>query len=655
MYQEIGIFVFVEIASAHISTSGRILLTSAALVFIISSILRLLRAPLVTASVALPASATTQFQRQLQLEKHIQSEILSVSKTIHSAESLVQSLLDLFARNAASVNLIHVATILHRFASEGIPAELATRHACWPAFVDRALELLPAGTPQIKTGIAVISQLSKLTSDPRIGDAANAFMSLNDVQEAPMIIQLLLASPRSETLLDAYMQRISSTTPQLDLILLITKNVPFNIEIVYKYSRFTLKGISHIINAIVKRATSSAQRGAILKHISKHIDWTEKGRSVNAADVMAAATICKSSFKTHLMDLAISKYFDLAIPFIKEHVLSTCPLETPLAEHLISAVLSEMDSESPDAARLALALRILVSSSVKLSEDLLSGFNRLVSRSDPSKDLLDLVSLLAHCESSFASYLSTIAWPRSTFADVARLVDALFMLSDGSFPDIELGSRTDVDQISASTVMSLIAGFGPNSPTGKRLAEVFADSIEKFDLRGVVDSLNYLAITDWAKGKRRGTAMRLIQSCNICVAGSVVPALRALRRVSAPAERSAIQAFIGMQVPMISSQILTMVVQEVPVGQDILQEVTKRIKEEKFSFIEIVTVLRKFYSSSSQDLDGLFQALQVWLVPQIPKLTLVQISEITCVLEAFENREKCTSNILDQSSGIMTP
>jgi hypothetical protein len=203
--------------------------------------------------------------------------------------------------------------------------------------------------------------------------------------------------------------------------------------------------------------------------------------------------------------------------------------------------------------------------------------------------------------------------------------------------------------------MSLIAGFGPNSPTGKRLAEIFADSIEKFALRGVVDSLNYLAITDWAKGKRRGTAMRLIQSCNICVAGSVVPALRALRRVSAPAERSAIQAFIGMQVPMISSQILTMVVQEVPVGQDILQEVTKRIKEEKFSFIEIVTVLRKFYSSSSQNLDGLFQALQVWLVPQIPKLTLVQISEITCVLEAFENREKCTSNILDHSSGIMTP
>ena len=593
-------------------------------------------------------SPLTVLHTSVQREKQIQTEILAVTRAVHSEAQLGTSLMALFAKHATSFNLIHIATILHRISVGHLKPDSLRSLPEWADFLTKAIELLTIETTNLKTATCVVCSLAKfgqtVDRDPRFVAAVIAFCERNaETLDSSMLIQLVTSLPLAplestiSALMDQYATRIGPETSQQDLTFLFARNVPFDICIVEKFQQFHLDGIAQVLSGIDRRTGDDKPlKHRLVIHVLSHLSPLEELANGDKSDPMIVA--------------AMERFFDLPHTFIREHLLSASH-SSAIGTVLLASVERSIKATRFDPVRVGLALRILVANKCGQVRDTLAGLEKTIERFQApcGKDTFDLLSVLAEMDAKFLNLYIACSPPIDSVTAIGKLLSLVLMYGDAQMVEALLPSFQEVlvadttHQLSTSMVMAIIAGLtNVQSEKGddvkKILTKMYTHQLERFIVKQPVDAFNTLTIS--SKPKRVESAVKVIKAVEKnAIIGSVVPALWALRHTKSSQHKRMIEGFIHQQLFFASPEIILKCIATCSMSKPVLQEISVRLAGNKVNFTDITSILNELLrNKNGWSLDELFQTLQTWLVPQIPKLTLNQISEISEVLERFEGR-----------------
>lgn len=181
-------FVAGEVVGSSANSSQRILVLVLSNVLLLSELVYLIKQrpqgeDKTSEAVILPAAISRDNHPSSVGDKQLLGEILSITNKIQSDVDLISSLVSLIEQHAATLNLIHVSTILRKLAQVKLLTPRFVKESVWSSIlVPRCTQLLKNhGTESLffKAAVSTIIALGKAggsTLSPDLRDSINEFL-----------------------------------------------------------------------------------------------------------------------------------------------------------------------------------------------------------------------------------------------------------------------------------------------------------------------------------------------------------------------------------------------------------------------------------------------------------------------------------------------
>lgn len=595
-------------------------------------------------------------------EKLILSEILSLCSTVRSESDLISKLASFV--DVPNINIIHMATIFHRLAQVNLIRKCET---LFPAEFARLIETAKrlvtnesaeGGEPKnSKTCLSLIVTVSRIlkANDPEWNKTVNRFCSIDSVLAcSSSLVQILTSLPlqlvSQEVLLTAQNKLLSLPRDDVPTVVFSQTDLVHsmqrlcNLELILLVSKFGPKNMNAILSAI-QRKWRGSKNVVYLSHISNHLDPLLEGVSAcSPQDLVACFSVCPDSIKPRMHAALVDSFFQLPIHFIKDHVMGIFQTgkETNFNFHRIFSQYLKNDVNFD---RIRLGVSCLLATQTVPPHDLLESILIKVQNASLTSDTANLLALLGHIDDRFSDFFKSKLLNLEKSDPQIRSAALTLNL-----PSAELTCLDNcvVMRIPISELVILAALCKDGTPAKKQvLNRIYHQRLmDRFVATTPLEALCALKLNPCKNTIEK--AIRILQETQYSLeAVSVALAMLSGKRRFV----HHINEFLLKQIPACSLSILAHMVRENALRPHAIAELSKRLHDGRVSLPSVTLIVDYFTASDveSSEFDHFFKALQDWLVPQIPKLTLDQVALIANALEMFEkrNRSRADANEID--------
>ena len=605
----------------------------------------------------------TEEQRALKKiceEKRILGEIISISNCMQSETDLIQRLMALVIDKIDSINIIHIATVIHRLAQAKVlsKAKGIVSHEKWILFTTTAKKCVEKESrtrSNLRTAVSIILTLSKHVKDDSEWteivicfcestiDSLDTF-SLVQLSNCLSSLCICVDENTKNSTLSMMLKKLRLVSiPQPDLIQLILKCKEASLDdFILATQLFSPDSIHALLTGIDRRCSNEfkEKRNIYRSHIGDRLQLDQDILDACAPlDLVATFQICPDHLRNKMIDSLARKFFSFPIHFIKDVLVDLVGKE-PIFLEVFSSHLTTTDLILKiDHCRLALIS--LLSAGIVPPTDLLDSIhgslvaargsnNCMMNSENLGKSLSDLLVLLGLMDDRFSDIFESLfnkVHPQPWITTAALLLNLEFRFDSSKLPYPDL------------LVLSALTG----KPQKKR------KEVESFTAaRSLLEAACIVKLNPKQKNNYE-KALEMIKSTQSVFAIEAVPvALSLMRKVNEYPipTRSVMREFLLRQIPACSVKILASMVSFDQLRQGAIIELSHRLEHNQISFPKVVSIIACFTRSGveSSHFDDFFGVLQNWLVPKIPKLSLTEVADITNALETFEKRATTIAN-----------
>ena len=595
---------------------------------------------------------------QLVEEKRILNEILSLCSTVRSESDLISKLAAFV--DVPNINIIHMATIFHRLAQVNLLRKCET---LFPSELNRLIETAKrlvtnesaeGGEPKnLKTCLSLIITVSRIlkANDPEWNKIVNRFCSTDSVLAcSSSLVQILTSLPlqlvSQEVLLTAQNKLLSLPRDDAPTVVFSQTDLVHsmqrlcNLELILLVSNFGPKNMNAILSAI-QRKWRGSKNVVYLSHISSHLDPLLEGVSAcSPQDLVACFSVCPDSIKPRMHTALVNSFFQLPIHFIKDHVMSIFHGHKVTATNFnFHRIFSQYLKNDVNFDRIRLGVSCLLATQTVPHHDLLDSIFIQVQNSAEtslSTEAANLLALLGHIDDRFCDFFKSKLLNLAK-SDPLILSAALTLnLPSAEFTGLE---SCVVMKIPISELVTLAALCKDGTPAKKQVLNriYHLRLMDRFVATTPLEALCALKLNPCKNTIDK--AIRILQETQYSLeAVSVALSMLSGKRRFV----HHINEFLLKQIPACSLSILAHMVRETALRPYAIAELSTRLHDGRVSLPSVAVIVDCFTASDveSSEFDHFFKALQDWLVPQIPKLTLDQVALIAKALEMFEKRTR---------------
>lgn len=573
-----------------------------------------------------PVPVQTDGAQKTLREKKLLTEIIAVTNRIQSDTGFLDSIVAVFTSNASDFNIIHFATVLSRLSQVRLIDRFAATGDVWTQFCALAMDQIRCHRNP-KTAASVLSHLARAGAVVDVSVIESFVSESAGDLDTSSLLQLAVAFDRPSVRI-AVISALESHSPlsQSDLTYLISRNVTNGIDgLVRSCDKFVPQGFALVASFLSKSG----------KNMRNHVEAkfvVDEAQMCSWQDLQAVTAVTGHVLTNRAFEL----FFELPTSFIQTHLMA---VEIPNISGFWKSVLAAVEMKSIDFDKLRIAICLLGRSGEALPQSFIRSVHAKLLQSVESVNavaLFEFLSVWREVDADCSPLISVAV--KSKRLSLAALS---LMLLESKSSDVPSTISAD-EKVRLGQVVAILAGLN-NCRLKTELTGKYKAQLSRFKSKNVIEALN-LSATEFGKNVR-------IASEGLEY-GSFGPACRAASRTTNPRTKRDILSLAENQIPHVTTKVL---IQAIPVlvrSEKLVAELTKRLNTGSFTLDDVVTVLT-LYSESTQrvtGLDNLFQALQLWLVPRIPKLSLAEIGTVTGALENFGSR-----TTQDESDDVMTP